>query len=118
MAKIGYRSDIFVAKYIERVVSERPVEFFGTEKSAMKRWTVAKEANAHLIDEVKILAPELIVPALFHFVDTTAVDSRRAVLDARRKHEGRCHKRLCGGLKMRLRRRFGRSPVESEDLGV
>src|SRR5215213_616760 len=62
----------------------------------MDRRPIAKIANAELFDAIKVGAPQVIVAALFHFIDTGSppVDRRVAAFNARREEKGRsdCHR--------------------------
>jgi hypothetical protein len=100
MAKVGDRSNIFFEKCVECVVGKRPIEFVWAEKRPMKRRAVTQESDPHLLDQVKVLLPSFVMAALFHLIDAAAVYTRRAVLDARRKHKGRRHNRFVVGLKI------------------
>jgi len=57
----------------------------------VQRRAVAQEADAHLLDQIEVTAPLLVVAAALHLVDTqrAALDLGNRILDPRGKHKGR-----------------------------
>src|SRR5204863_7488883 len=92
MTEICYRSYIFLAKDSECFVGKRPVESVMTDIGSVERRPIPEEPDLHLVHEIKILAPAVIVTAFFQLIHTSTVDARSAILDTCRKHERRRHK--------------------------
>ena len=92
VAQIYDESDLLLMQHIERFIREAPVVFARTGVGRVIGWAVAQSVQAKFANELEILFPLRVVPALRHLVDARAgCQGRIAVLDARGKEKWSLH---------------------------
>src|SRR6185437_1230671 len=93
MTQISNWKDTALTQFRECQIGEGPVVSPGPHEHPMQGDPVTQKANANFLHTIEIRRPQLVMAALFHFVDTLAavLYCGTAVLNTRRKHECRRH---------------------------
>ena len=69
MAKIDNRHNVAPAQILESFIREGPVVASRPQQRAMQRRAVTKELNTHVLHQIEIGSPKIVMPAKFQLID-------------------------------------------------
>lgn len=93
MTKVGNRNNIAPFQIAKRQIGKTPVVFLESDKCLVQRNSVTQKLNAHVLHQIKILAPPFVMLAQRHFINAMlpVFNGGRTVLSPRGEPECLLH---------------------------